>query len=377
MTARQLHPKNLFKEISGACGDLGLFLSISLALHVVCGLSFVGSLAFVGVANIITGFVFRIPLPVQPMKAIAAIAIAGSLSAAEVAAAGLLTGLMVLSLTLIGGFDWLYRVVPMLVIRALQLGLALKLGWTAVEWLLPAADSGFSLMMAALALTLALLGRWLPAGLLIFLLGLALAARATSEPLAQPGLFASPFSMDLAGWWQALQMGLAQLPLTTLNSVLAVVLLSRDLFPAAVARVTPSRMGGSVGVLNIIGGCLGLMPVCHGSGGLAAQYHFGARSHWSVVGLGVAKLLIALLAGTAMLPLFQSYPQYLLGVLILFSAWELARHGLRVAAVEQPWLWCIAVMIASLGSLPGVACAWLLILLARRRGWLPSSKNTI
>ena len=64
--------------------------------------------------------------------------------------------------------------------------------------------------------------------------------------------------------------------------------------------------------------------MCHGAGGLAGQYRFGARTGGSVVMLGAAKLLLALLLGGSLLIWLQAYPQSVLGVLLLFSGLELA-----------------------------------------------------
>jgi len=63
--------------------------------------------------------------------------------------------------------------------------------------------------------------------------------------------------------------GIPQLPLTTLNSVVAVCQLSEDLFPAKPVR--PVLVSVSVGLMNMVGAWFGAMPCCHGAGGLAAQ----------------------------------------------------------------------------------------------------------
>ena len=63
--------------------------------------------------------------------------------------------------------------------------------------------------------------------------------------------------------------GVPQLPLTTLNSVVAVCQLSADLFPAR--PVQPVLVSVSVGLMNMVGAWFGAMPCCHGAGGLAAQ----------------------------------------------------------------------------------------------------------
>lgn len=74
-----------------------------------------------------------------------------------------------------------------------------------------------------------------------------------------------------------IKAGMPQLPLTALNSVLAVCQLSADLFPARPAK--PSAVSASVGAMNLAGVWFGALPCCHGSGGLAAQVLAIAQKH--------------------------------------------------------------------------------------------------
>jgi MFS superfamily sulfate permease-like transporter len=80
----------------------------------------------------------------------------------------------------------------------------------------------------------------------------------------------------------------------------------------------------SVALMNLLCCPFGGMPMCHGAGGLAAQYRFGARTGGSVVMLGVAKMALALVLGSSLLLWLHAYPKSVLGVLLLFSGLELA-----------------------------------------------------
>jgi Molybdate transporter of MFS superfamily len=124
----------------------------------------------------------------------------------------------------------------------------------------------------------------------------------------------------------ALEAGLGQIPLTTLNSVIAVSFLSSDLFPQ-LPGPTVTALGISVGLMNLTGGWFGAMPVCHGSGGLAAQYRFGARSGASIIILGLLKILLGLVFGESLVVLLHEYPKSLLGVMVLAAGLELAGVG--------------------------------------------------
>ncbi len=79
------------------------------------------------------------------------------------------------------------------------------------------------------------------------------------------------------------------------------------------------------------------MPICHGSGGLAGQYRFGARSGSSIVVLGIFKLVLGLTVGEAVVPLLQRFPKSLLGVMVLAAGVELAKVGQSVGESEELW----------------------------------------
>ena len=69
----------------------------------------------------------------------------------------------------------------------------------------------------------------------------------------------------------------------------------------------------------------GAMPMCHGAGGLASQYRFGARSGGSLVILGAGMVALALLFGGSLLVWLEHYPRAVLGVLLGLGGLELAR----------------------------------------------------
>lgn len=325
-------------ECGGALGDLGTFIPLLVGMVNRCNLQLGPALFCAGLMNVISGLIFRIPMPVQPMKAIAAIAIAEKWEATQIMVAGLGTSVVLLLLALTGLIDWLNRTIPKSVVRGLQLALGLKLliggfdliamssidheslsqrlfGWDGV---------GMGVLCAVLVLVFYFSKR-VPGALLVFGVGLVSLFASQPELLAQTQLgFAwswpeMPWGND---WSIGLRGAVPQIPLTTLNSVIAVCALSIDLFPKRPAR--PRRVAISVALMNLVCCPMGAMPMCHGSGGLAAQYRFGARTGGSVVVLGVAKMTLALLFGGSLLIWLQEYPKSVLGVLLLFSGLELA-----------------------------------------------------
>jgi len=129
--------------------------------------------------------------------------------------------------------------------------------------------------------------------------------------------------------------GVAQLPLTTLNSVIAVTQLADALYGGARPqdrwRWRPSLVAASVGLMNLVGCFFGAMPACHGSGGLAAQHLYGARTGAAPVLLGVLKIALALLFGSSLFELLRLFPEPLLGAMLALSGVELACAARREA----------------------------------------------
>jgi len=360
-------------EAAGALGDLGTFIPLLVGMVNRCGLQLGPALFCAGLMNVITGLAFGIPMPVQPMKAIATVAIAEGLSEPQILAAGILTGATVLLLALTGLVDRLNRILPRSVVRGLQLALGLKL---LIEGFRMIADSGRAVGWDSIAMgvgcaVLVLLlyfSTRVPGALAVFAIGLAAMAAAHPTLVAEmrPGMtWAIPRLGNAHDWLVGLSRGaIPQIPLTLLNSVIAVCALSADLFPHRPAA--PRRVAISVALMNLVFCPLGSMPMCHGAGGLAGQYRFGARTGGSVVLLGAAKMLLAAAFGGSLLVALRGYPQSVLGVLLLFSGLELSlvcrdqRTRVEFFVMILTAGACLAVN-AAVGFLVGWAMAVLLI----------------
>jgi len=318
-------------EAGGALGDLGTYIPLLVGMVNRCGLQLVPTLVIGGLMNIATGLLFRIPIPVQPMKVIATVAIAEGLNESQILTAGILTSLALLVLALSGLIDWLNRVIPQAVVRGLQLALGLKLlsgGVTMIggtERLIGWDSVGLGVACSVLVLAFYYSKR-MPGALVVLLVGLVALLVAQPDLLTTTKL-GSAWSMPQltafgdwrTGFWRGAML---QLPLTTLNSVIAICALSVDLFPRHPAA--PKHVALSVSLMNLIGCPFGAMPVCHGAGGLAAQYRFGARTGGSMVMLGCVKIVLGLAVGGSLLLWLQEFPKSVLGVLLMFSGLELA-----------------------------------------------------
>ena len=283
------------KEISGSLGDLGTLLPIMIALagqsstDGIPAISLSSTLVFAGIANIATGFAFGIPLPVQPMKAIASVALLQNFNHEEIASAGLFVAAILGLLSITGLLQWFTRRIPIPVIKGIQIGAGFTLIVYAGTLLnVPTTYLQDSVDWIVVAIIAFLLLLWnplfpdIPYALAVVVIGGFWACldigRYNEGNLAyglglwKPHAFVPSPSNFRRG---ALEAGLGQVPLTTLNSVIAVCFLSKDLLPN-VRAPSITAVGLSVTAMNIVGCWFGAMPVCHGSGGLAAQYRFGA-----------------------------------------------------------------------------------------------------
>ncbi|KAH8730681.1 hypothetical protein GQ44DRAFT_736379 [Phaeosphaeriaceae sp. PMI808] len=348
-------------EFSGSFGDLGTLLPLMTALVLTNSISLSSTLLFTGAANIITGAVFGIPLPVQPMKAIAAVAIARKFTMEENAAAGLVVAGLVAVFSATRLIEWANRVTPIPVVKGIQVGAGLSLclssgtkmlaplTWTGPWW----GDNLLWLIAAVVLLLLTFVYPRMPYAIIVFGVGILLSIQAPKGSLKPPPYssihIVHPSAEDF--WKATTTASLGQLPLTLLNSVIAATALASDLFPSPPypAAPTVTELGTSVAVINLVGCWFGAMPACHGSGGLAGQYRFGARSGSSIIFLGLIKFMLGIIAFWKSEPIVRvlsGIPKSLLGILVIAAGVELAKVGesvntdardLRVLDRDQSW----------------------------------------
>ena len=304
-------------ELTGALGDSVTVLPLLVALAATTDVSLPHVLVGFGVFQIVWGLYYGMPLSLEPMKALIGLAIVGTLTYAELAAAGLIAGGVLLAVGKLGLVGRLQRVVGEPVIRGIQFAVALLLLEAAVDLSvgnLPVAVGG----LAVVGL-LALVGYRQASVLVVLGLGAGGAVATTGVPAPQvpePALFpAGEPTLSAA----ALEGTVAQLGMTVGNAAIATALLCGDLYDR---DVSPDALSTSMGVTCLAAIPLGGVPMCHGSGGLAGKYAFGARTGGANVLLGVGYLALALVATGALL---AAFPMAVLGVLLLVVSLELAR----------------------------------------------------
>lgn len=272
------------------------------------------------------------------MKAIAAVAISQSFSRTETASAGLFVAGAIGVLSVTGLVRWFTGVVPVPVVKGIQVGTGLSLVMSAGR-LYPGSGGGkwAALLVGFVALLASERFRRVPYALIVFVIGVFVATIDRQSTVDEVGFdlwhphayVPSPKDFRVG----VLDVGVGQLPLTTLNSVIAVAFLAEDLLPDVKTPSTTS-LGLSVALINLVGCWFGAMPVCHGSGGLAAQYRFGARSGASIIFLGLIKLLLGLFASDLALYVFKLFPSTLLCILLIAAGLELVKVGESLNTIE-------------------------------------------
>jgi hypothetical protein len=314
------------RELGGACGDLGTLLPLMLGVIAVAGLPPTAVVGGFAVFYIATALHYRLPIPVQPMKAVAAVLLTAEIAPTSLAFSGVVIGLVLLILGVTGWITHLARIVPQSVLAGLQLGLGLALALVSLDLMATAPLLG--VITLALLLGLLLLPR-LPSALIVLavaiFLGWLLDLPGIGFQPAGGSAFLVPALPSLAEAERAVsQLVLPQLSLTFTNAVLLTALIAGDYFGERAAHVTPARLSVTSGLANLLMTPFGALPMCHGAGGLAAHYRFGARSGTAPLVLGLALLILIVIPGGAGLAALGAVPAAGLGALLLVAAGELA-----------------------------------------------------
>jgi hypothetical protein len=366
-------------EVAGAFGDLGTLVPFLLAYVTIVGVQPAGMLLAFGVALIAAGAYFRTPFPVQPMKAIGAVAATGAAQTAivtpeSVAVAALATGLIWLTLGLTGAAErvvkWIGR--PIIIGITLGLGFAFMLEGTRMM------ATGIWLAAPLLFVTVLLLShRAMLAMALVLAAGVAWAV--ITEPAIAGALSRVEVGLKLPEWpfsgltWEAVFVGvvllaLPQVPLTLGNAVIAPVEYNNREFPDR--PTTERKVAVSTGIMNSLGGLIGAVPMCHGAGGLAAQVSFGARTGGAPVMLGTLLVVLALFFSDSIATLLRLFPHPALGVMLFLAGIQLALGSCdfsRDKGERFVTLGTAALTIWNVGIafVFGIATLWIV-----RRGWL-------
>jgi hypothetical protein len=317
-------------EISGAFGDIGTDLPLIVGMILVAKLDPASVLTMFGLMQLLTGLAYGLPMPAQPLKAMAVLVISGKATASMLYGGGLAIGITMLVLTVTGLMDWLAVAVPKSVVRGIQCGLGLQLAILALTQYVPS-EGGRGYVLAAIAFVVALLllgNRVFPPAPLLIALGVAyaFAFKLSAGVLAHSIAFQlprihTPRAGDiLAGF---IVLALPQLPLSLGNSILATRQIAEDLFPQRPIGIR--KISYTYSLMNLINPFFGGVPTCHGSGGMAGHYAFGGRTGGSIVIYGSIYLALGLFLSHGFQTAIELFPRPVLGVILAFEGLVLIR----------------------------------------------------
>lgn len=335
-------------EWSGAIGDLGTLLPLTFALVIYNGFP-VSRLFFLwGITYLATGYYFKIPISVQPLKAMTVIAITTGITSELLSSTALFYGVLLLLLTGTGLIQWLHRWFSQALVRGIQLGIGLMLGKKAIELVL-----GKNLFLGGYLTT-----GWATIGVTVVVMAVLYVGMAQKKPVTILILLIS----ILISWFVGVKPGIEstaaevivftqpqwrfildafilliipQLPLTLGNAVFAANDACTEYWPERSGKVSAAKLAGSIGLSNVGIGLLGGFPICHGAGGIAAHARFGAKTGGATIILGTILIILAVVDNWSAVLFLIPIP--ILGALLLFNSWVLIRFMARLP-VQEDWL---------------------------------------
>ena len=322
--------ENLYNrmEWAGAFGDIGTLIPFVVAYITIVKIPPLGLLFMFGITLMASGLYYRTPLPIQPMKAIGAAAIAGGISPAALYGSGLTTGLFWLLAGITGVLRPIATLATKPVVRGIMLGLGLTFMVDGVNRMKTAPVlAGIALVVTYLLLT----NPRIPAMFMLLVIGVVSAVIMKPQIISElakihVGFKLPIFSLPMITWNDlvagTLLFTIPQIPLTLGNAVVAITAENNELFPDR--PVTEKKIAISQGVMNLVSPLFGGIPMCHGAGGMAGHVRFGAKTGGALVILGSILILIALFYNESVSIIFKIFPNAILGVILFFAGSELA-----------------------------------------------------
>lgn len=319
------------REFAGALGDFGPLNPFILGYVSILGLNPVGVFLAMGLTNIALGLTYKLPLPVEAMKAIGAVALRERWAPSQVYLSGILTGVTWLMLSLSGLVKRMARITPLVVIRGIQLGLMFILLRESIS--LMGSNMPLALFSMGLILVLAR-NRFLPSAIAVFSLGLLIVflsnPNLSLEIRFQKPILLLPSIGDLT--LSLLATVFAQIALTFSNAILATSLAVKERFPEK--NIGEENLAINMGVINSLLPLIGGIPMCHGAGGFASQYFFGGRTGGAMIMEGLCEIVLALLLADSVTVVFEAFPLSIIGAMLLFASLELGKSAARLRGID-------------------------------------------
>ncbi len=366
-------------EWAGAFGDLGTLIPFVVAYISVLKMDSFGVLFSFGAAMVVCGVYYQTPFPVQPMKAIGAVAATQAAQTATITpgtifGADIATGVIWLILGLTGAAKYISRLAPRTVVIGIVLGLGIGFMLEGIRWM----SGGWLIAGIGLLGTVLLLSnRAMPAMFLLLIFGALCGAYQHPDILRV--LSAAKIAFHLPGIalatisWHDLLIGtvflaLPQLPLTLGNAVIAIREENNRLFPDR--SVTENKVATSTGLMNLGSAVFGGVPMCHGAGGMAGHVAFGARTGGAPIILGVILVFLAFFLSGSIQTIFGLIAQPVLGVILFLTGAQLALGSCDFSKNKGERFITLATAAFALWNVGVAFVVGILLHQIARRGWL-------
>lgn len=368
--------KNLYNrmEWAGAFGDVGTLIPFVVAYITIVKVPPLGLLFMFGITLLASGLYYRTPLPIQPMKAIGAAAIAGGISPAALYGSGLTTGLFWFVAGATGAIRPIAKLATKPVVRGIMLGLGLSFMVDGVNRMRTSPIlAGFALVVTYLLLT----NPKIPAMFVLLIIGVSSAVIMNPQLISElakihVGFRLPEFSLPMMTWNDivvgTLLFTIPQIPLTLGNAVIAIVAENNELFPDR--KVTEKKIAISQGIMNLVSPLFGGIPMCHGAGGMAGHVRFGARTGGALVILGSLLILIALFFSDSVSIIFKIFPNAILGVILFFAGSELAIVVRDIGDKKSDFYVMLIVAAFAMWNMGAAFLAGVILDNVLRKGWL-------
>lgn len=313
------------QEFSGAFGDMGTDFPLLVAIIIAAGMHTPSVLIIFGLMQIFTGFVYKMPMPVQPLKAMATLVISQKIAGNILMGAGLAIGVVMLVLSLTGILGKLTKLVPKSVIRGIQLGLGISLCFLSFkEYISSESLMGYGLALIAFLIVILLIdNKKYPVSLIVIGVGViyALLFKIDSQTIFHSIGISFPKmnipTLDAVSKGFVL-LAIPQIPLSLGNSIMATKQVGTDLFPER-KDLTVKKIGITYSIMNLTVPFFSGVPCCHGSGGMVGHYAFGGRTGGSVIIYGLVYILLGVFLGNNIETIIKIFPLPVLGVILLFE----------------------------------------------------------
>ena len=337
------------RELAGSMGDFGTLFPLAVGYIAINGMDPTGLLIMIGIANIATGLIYRLPMPIEPMKVIAVTAIAQQWEPSLIHAVGISTGIVWIIMALSGLMDRIAAIVPTSVVKGIQTGLGVMLSLQALKLM---SDNIVLGIVALLIIILFKDNKYLPSAIVLVFGGILLMYfQGSLSEVVYKGINLPKFQLvSLKDMWQGMVLaGFAQIPLTATNAVIATAALIKDYWPDS--DVSEKQLSANMGVMNLILPLFGGMPLCHGSGGLAGQYTFGARTGGTNIIEGGLEILLGLFLGSSIAIIFGSFPSGIIGAMMFFVGYKLILRGYKAYLLDGSKKNLLTIIATVIGAL--------------------------